>query len=177
MSARASTARPSQLLGRHVVDGAHQHADPCERRVGRDARRAVASLTHICGCAAPGAACAPRDAEVEQLGAALGEHHVGGLEVAVHDPLLGAHARAPPPPRRRRAGAATASGLSAGALAAPASRPRGAPSPGTATPSLVADVVEGADVGAWLSEEIARASRSRRARRSGSAAKARRAAP
>ena len=67
-----------ELLGRHVGDGADQGALGAERGAGRliverRARRAGVALAQL------------GEAEVEQLDAPFGQHHVAWLEVAVGD--------------------------------------------------------------------------------------------
>ena len=83
MSARLSTGLPSRLLGTHVGRGAEDHPRLRHRR-RRDGRR----LRHIRATRAD-RLHRLRQAEVQHLHRAVGAHlDVGGLEIAVDDPLL-----------------------------------------------------------------------------------------
>jgi hypothetical protein len=69
-----------ELLGRHVLERAQDRPRGGERpRLGRQRGR-------VRECGGPGSGAG--EAEVEELRPGLREHHVAGLEVAVHDALL-----------------------------------------------------------------------------------------
>ena len=74
---RSSIGSPFDLLRRHVLQGANHLAGIgqwlfARRRWERVKRISLERLRH---------------AKVEQLGASLGQHDVGGLEIAMHDPV------------------------------------------------------------------------------------------
>ena len=88
MSVRASAVLAFELLGRHVLERAE------DRALLRQVPAAVGSAVSLDGGA--GGRHRLGEPEIEQLHARPRQHHVGGLQVPVHDALRGAPCRARP---------------------------------------------------------------------------------